>query len=146
MALTQLMRIHRPEVVIASRNVDDQVINAVRAAADKQQFPDLITDNGLVPWEVGRTLLLTNPGSNFDVSVGGSQYLVHEGKLLADAVAQARAIVSSKSLAGTTRHLTTVMTSSRASRWVRRSAPVRHRLLACRRHHVPVPGLHPRRP
>ncbi len=115
-ALAQLLRIHKPEIVIASGSTAGKVTSAVRAAADKQLYPKLIAENGLATWETARTLLLTHPKSNFDVSIGNSQFLVHSGKILADAVAHARAVMGEKNLTGRTLHLSSIMASSRVNR------------------------------
>ena len=116
-SLAQIIRTFRPESLVGTKKLSDIVINSVQVAKDKKQLPSLITDDGLPTWEVPRTLTTTDPAGNFDIVIGASQFLVHSGKLLSDAVSHSRAISGQALLGGRPTHLATlIVTGSTTSR------------------------------
>ena len=103
--ITRLIRMLRPHVIVscqgsagpqrntAAFDLDQTVLAAFRAAPDKYQFPNQITETGLRPWEPSRLLIRAGTLANANLIENGSQVLLQLGGTMSDRVQVGRAIL-----------------------------------------------------
>jgi photosystem II stability/assembly factor-like uncharacterized protein len=93
--LVRQLRMWRPEVVVTHPGepifcgplaslVQQLVSHSVEAAADASQFPELMTDAGLEPWDVKKVYGVLPAGSTGEVRIAAGQFAPRLGTTLAD--------------------------------------------------------------
>lgn len=93
--LVRQLRMWRPDVVVTHPGepifngpmaslVEQLVSHSVEAAADSSQFPELITEVGLEPWEVKKVYGVLPAGSTGEVRIAAGQFAPRLGTTLAD--------------------------------------------------------------
>jgi len=102
--LVRQIRMWRPEVIVThgvsprgdrprEHLINQLVLRAVEQAADATSHPTLTTDAGLPPWRVGKLFAVLQPGQRSAAEVSTGELVLRLGCTLAEAAADARAMV-----------------------------------------------------
>jgi photosystem II stability/assembly factor-like uncharacterized protein len=103
--LVRELRTWRPDVIITHHDVmhmsepmaaliEQLVAQAISAAADPSQYPELVTEVGLTPWQVKKVYGLLPPGSRGDELLPTGRFSPWLGAALSDFAAPARRLLS----------------------------------------------------